>query len=193
MESRTNRHGAKMTPGEKGEQKTLGNRCVQKGAYMATGGSSKPPRKNLTGTVAYMALGQAEDVDLGKNVVGGQQDPGVGCASKTGKDGDTEGAIKAALESRIARNGADMAPEGIAHQKTPGVGGVRKGADMVTGGSNGPPRGKTPGTTNDEDLHKIKPRPNRVPTMLTGQAGSGGPWPHMSIIVTTTYGALSQK
>ena len=68
MESRTTRHSAKMYPGGKGDQKTLGVGCVQKGAKMATGGSDKTPRESPMGKVADMALVQASDVALEKKL-----------------------------------------------------------------------------------------------------------------------------
>ena len=145
---------------------------------MATRGSGKPPRKSPMVTVADMASVQ--------------QDPGVGCASKTGKDGKTEGTVKAASESCTAIHGTEISPEGIRDQKTLGIGRFCKVAEVATRGSVRPPR-KTLGTTNDVVLGNIKPLPEKVPVLLTVKAGSRGPRPQVSIPVSTTRGVLSQK
>ena len=39
----------------------------------------------------------------------------------------------------------------------------------------------------------IIPRPDKAPTLIIGQAGSGGPRPHVSIPINTPHGVLSQK
>ena len=144
------------------------------------------------GTVADMTSVKASDVAFGQKVAGGQQEPGVGCASKTGKDGKTEGTVKAASESCTAIHGTEISPEGIRDQKTLGIGRFCKVAKVATMGSVRPPR-KTIGTTNDVVLGNIKPLPEKVPALLTGQSGSGEARPHMLIPVYTPHGVLSQK
>ena len=193
LESRTTRHSANMYPGGKGNQKTLGVGCVRKGAKMATGGSDKTPRESPMGKVADMALVQASDVALEKKVAGGQQDPGLGCARKADKYGETEGAVKAASEICTTRHGTDMAPEGIVDQKTPRVGGAHKKRQYGNPGEQRNPQGKKTGTTKDAALENINPRPDKVPALITGQEGSRVPRPHVSIPVYTPHGALSQK
>ena len=71
---------------------------------------------------------------------------------------ETEGAVKTSLESRTPRHGAEIAP----------------------GGNRGPSN-KNLGTKKDEVIGKIKTRPDKVPTLLTCQAGSGCQQPHVLI------------
>ena len=141
LESRTVRHCTKSSPEGIGDRQTPGVGCVCKGTKMAPEGSIKTPRKSPTETV--------KDMTIGGKCTGGQQTPGVWCIHKTSSYGKTEAAVKTASESRIARQDAEISPEGTEDRKNPGVGRVCKGAKMANGESDKPPRGKPLGTKKD--------------------------------------------
>ena len=45
----------------------------------------------------------------------------------------------------------------------------------------------------DVTIASILPRPERIPTLILGQKGSGDTWPHVSIPISAPHGALCSK